>query len=119
MMSQGVIKMLPPGPASDKDIALAREGFPKAGADAAYLASFLRGMSKMSAFDAALSNAKAEWVSQDKQLGPATKDLSVYGVQVPQGTTLSDFANRFLTEKAADINGAAAVSGRGYMQFAK
>lgn len=118
LMSQGVMKMLPPGPASDKDVALAREGFPKANADSAYLASFLRGMAKLSAYDAALNNAKAEWVAANKSMRPAAADQEIYGVKVPRGTTFSDFSARFLKEKADEINTATIVSGREYMKYA-
>mgnify|MGYP007007271737 FL=1 len=118
LMSQGVMKMLPPGPASDKDVALAREGFPKANADSAYLASFLRGMAKISAFDAALNNAKSEWVAANKSMRPAVADQEIYGVKVPRGATFSDFSSQFLKAKADEINAATSVAGRGYMQYA-
>ncbi|MCX7589308.1 hypothetical protein, partial [Phenylobacterium sp. 58.2.17] len=47
------IKMLPPGPATDKDIEMALKGFPADTADSKSIASFLRGMAKMNQRDSA------------------------------------------------------------------
>ena len=118
IMSQGVVKSLPPGPASDKDIALAREGFPPATADAAYLASFLRGMAKLSAYDAALNNAKAEWAGNVQHLGKSKTDIEIGGVKVPAGTTFNEFVTQFMAKRADDILNAATVGQRGYMKYA-
>lgn len=118
LMGHGVMKMLPPGPASDKDVALAREGFPKANADAGYLASFLRGMAKISAYDAVLNNAKSEWAGAVQHLGRAKSDIEIDGVKVPAGTTFNEFARKYLAQRADQLNSAAVVGTRGYMRFA-
>ena len=118
MASQGVIKLLPPGPASDKDIENAKAGIPDANASPDVMSSYLRGMSKLSAYDAVLNNAKAEWVGQVQHLGRAKTDIVVDGTQVPAGTTFNDFARSYLASKADALNAAATVGGRGYMRFA-
>lgn len=118
MASQGVIKLLPPGPASDKDIANAKEGIPDANAAPDVMSSYLRGMAKLSAYDAVLNNAKAEWVGQVQHLGRAKTDIVVDGTRVPAGTTFNDFARSYLASKADALNAAATVGGRSYMRFA-
>lgn len=118
IMSQGVIKMLPPGPASDKDIALAREGFPPATADAKYLASFLRGMAKLQAYDSALSNAKSEWAGAVGHLGPTKSDVEVTGIKVPAGATFVDFAKQFIGKQAEGLAQSMQAGGRSYMRWA-
>lgn len=59
-------KNLPPGPASDKDIALALSGFPPENAPAEVIASFLTGASKMARIDQAFQSFKAEYISENK-----------------------------------------------------
>ena len=73
---------------------------------------------KISAFDAALNNAKSEWVAANKSMRPAVADQEIYGVKVPRGATFSDFSSQFLKAKADEINAATSVAGRGYMQYA-
>lgn len=119
LRATGVMKSLPPGPASDKDIQIASEGFPPANADAKYLASFLRGMAKTQAFDAALNNVKAEWVAEVGQLSRTKKDIEVSGVKVPAGTTFDAFSKQFLSQKADEFARDAQIQQRGYMRFAK
>ncbi len=59
-------KNLPPGPASDKDIALALSGFPPENAPAESIAVFLAGASKMAKIDNAFQTFKAEYISENK-----------------------------------------------------
>jgi len=116
------IKSLPPGPATDKDIMLAMKGFPPENADAATIASFLRGMAKMSQYEAVSESAKSEWVNSVGSLGRSTRDIEIGGVQVPKGTTYVDFARQFMDQRAQDLAAAQAgraVSGRGYMRWAQ
>ena len=58
------VKNLPPGVASDRDIALALEGFLPATANPKEVASFLRGLAKMSAFDEAFNVYKARYIDE-------------------------------------------------------
>lgn len=115
------IKSLPPGVATDKDIELALKGLPPETANAATLASFLRGMAKMSQYEAVAESAKSEWVNSVGSLGRATRDIDIGGIQVPKGTTYVDFARQFMDQRAQDLAAAQAgraVSGRGYMRWA-
>lgn len=114
----GVLKMLPPGPASDKDIQLAREGVPPATASPQVMAGYLRGMAKLAAYDAAMNSAKAEWVAQNKHQGNATRDLNVSGVQVPKGMTFAEFARQVVERKAAEITTQSTIQGASYGEWA-
>lgn len=91
LVNQQAVKNLPPGPASDKDILLAKQGFPPPSANAAYLESFLRGMAKMQTAVAASSDRKANWIAANGSLAPTRRDMDVGGVQVPAGTTFNEF----------------------------
>ena len=115
------LKMLPPGPASDKDIAMAMQGFPKETADAATMASFLRGMAKLNQYTAATENAKSEWVNAVGHLGKPKQDINVGGVNVPAGTTFADFASKYVGQQAGQLGvqqGQAQVPQRSYMKYA-
>ncbi|MEX5742530.1 hypothetical protein AB6B32_18585 [Acinetobacter baumannii] len=88
------IKMLPPGPATDKDIEMALKGFPSETADSKTIASFLRGMAKMNQRDAAYQQMQAEWINQVGNMGSTKRDVEVLGVKVPAGTTFNGYATK-------------------------
>lgn len=91
LVNAQAVKNLPPGPASDKDIALAKQGFPPDSASGEYLQSFLRGMAKMQSAVAAAADRKANWISANGSLAPVRRDTNIGGVMVPAGTTFSEF----------------------------
>lgn len=58
------VRNLPPGAASDADIALALKPFPSDNASGAQVASFLRGLSKLSAYNEQYNTFKANYISE-------------------------------------------------------
>jgi hypothetical protein len=114
------IKSLPPGVATDKDIELALKGIPPENANPATLASFLRGMAKMSRLDAVAESAKADWVSSNGSLGRARTDLDIGGIQVPRGASYVEFLRQYQGQQADALaagRATNAVAGRSYMRF--
>lgn len=91
LVNAQAVKNLPPGPASDKDILLAKQGFPPDSANTDYLASFLRGMAKMQQAVGASADRKANWIASNGSLAPVRRDTDVGGVMVPAGTTFNEF----------------------------
>lgn len=61
-----VVKNLPPGAASDADIALALAGFPTDNASGPQLASFLRGVAKLEERQADFNDFKADYISENR-----------------------------------------------------
>lgn len=117
-----VMSMLPPGSASDKDIAIAQKGFPSETADASTIASFLRGMAKIQQASSAVDSAKAEWVNSVGHLGKPKTDISIDGITVPAGTTFGDFIKGYLPKKSAQVGNQQTqqgVANRSYMRFAQ
>lgn len=115
------IKDLPPGVATDKDVSLALEGFPDPSADAGTISSFLRGVAKMNQVAAVSENAKAEWVNSVGHLGKARSDINIDGVNVPAGTTFTDFSRSYIDKKAQQRGAEqtqSQVQNRSYMRFA-
>jgi hypothetical protein len=91
------IKSLPPGVATDKDIELALKGIPPENANAATLASFLRGLAKMQDIDSYINNAKTDWLSQNNGLLTRAKGTFIAGdYAVNAGETFNDFAQRIV-----------------------
>jgi len=116
--SQGIMKALPPGPATDKDVALAMEGFPPPNADAKQLASFLRGMAKLQTYDAALNTAKAQWFGEVQHLGAAKRDIEIEGIKVPAGTNFPAFAKKYLESTATKTSNESTIKSAPYGVFA-
>lgn len=114
LINNAAIKSLPPGPASDKDIKIAREGFPSPTAPRDYIVSWLRGMAKMQDIAALNDNARAEWIAGNGTLGTAKRDLTVNGVQIPKGTSFVDFQRR-----SAATTRRQQMPERSYMEFAR
>jgi hypothetical protein len=113
------IKSLPPGVATDKDIELALKGIPPETANPATLASFLRGMAKMSQIEAVTEEAKADWVSSNGSLGRARSDIDIGGIQVPKGTSYPEFLRQYQEDKAESLaaeQAAKTLAGRGYLR---
>lgn len=94
------LKMLPPGPASDKDIAFVMKGFLPESADAQTLANFLRGMEKIQIYTSSLEDAKSQWVNSVGHLGKPKTDIEIDGISVPAGATFSDFSAQYIDSMA-------------------
>lgn len=106
--NSNIIQNLPPGVASDRDIAMFSEGFPGANAAPETVAGFLRGMAKASRFVEASSNAEAEWMGYNRSKGNARVPMVIKGVEVQPGMTYGDFQSKIAakvqqTEKAPAI----------------
>lgn len=80
---------------SDTDLKTALAGIPPSNSSPQQLASFMRGMAKMQDMDAALNNAKTDWLTQNKgQLGRARTGFMAGDYSVNQGETYADFSAR-------------------------
>lgn len=101
--NSNIIQNLPPGVASDRDIAMFSEGFPGANAAPETVAGFLKGMAKASRFVEAQSKAEAEWMGYNRSKAPARAPMVIQGVQVQPGMSYSDFQGEIVKR----ANGAA------------
>lgn len=94
LRSAEVSKMLPPGAASDADVAQALSGFLPETANAKELAAFMRGLAKLNNYQAQIEEARSEWAGAVGNLGKAARDVEIGGVAVPAGTTFAEFVKR-------------------------
>jgi hypothetical protein len=105
LRNTAAIKSLPPGPATDKDIAMALSGFPSDTARADDLARFLRGMAKLQDVDASISNAKTDWLAQNNGTLTRAKNTFVAGdYSTKPGETFNDFAQRIVGDVSKRYN---------------
>lgn len=105
------VKNLPPGSASDKDVAFALKGFPAASTQPEFIAQFLRGVAKLQTLSAAADDRKANWISTNGNLGTAKRDLDVGGMRVPAGTTFGEF-----NKNAVKVDAKGELPQRGYLE---
>lgn len=103
-------KLLPPGPASDKDIEFARKGIPSETDNPTVMARWLRGMAKMESNNAKFNEFKSEWMSANGNPGQSDRNRSIMGLDIKQGESLNSAAKRFLSSGSADGNTQSQIS---------
>lgn len=102
VLSKDMLSMLPPGPATDKDVALARKTVMKATANPQELAQSLEAAARLQDKAATFQQAKSEYVTQNGGLGKARRDIDIGdGVTVPAGTSFGDAMR--IAGKAASV----------------
>lgn len=85
-----VVKNLPPGAASDADVALALSGFLPTNAKPEAVASFLRGIAKLSKINGEYQSFKANYLAENKGPSGMLKAWKAYSKEsVPAGSTMS------------------------------
>lgn len=107
--------MLPPGPASDKDIINAQAGFLKETANPAEIASWLRGMAKLQDYQAKYEDARAEWAGAVGHLGKAGQDIDINGRKVAANTTFTDYLRQTLASPGPATQEPAPAKATGYL----
>jgi hypothetical protein len=81
---------LPAGSASDKDVAMVREGYPD-NVNSKTLTQFFRGTAKVKLIQAQTQSNTAEWLTMNGTLGPARAPMTVGGRAVKPGETFTKF----------------------------
>ncbi|HAI9748520.1 TPA: acyltransferase [Escherichia coli] len=95
-------KLLPPGPASDKDIEFARKGIPSETDNPMVMARWLRGMAKMESNNAKFNEFRSEWMSANGSPGQSDRNRKIMGMDVKKGESLNSAAKRFLSSSYGD-----------------
>lgn len=95
LRNSAAISALPPGPATDKDIALAMSGFPTETGDPQIIARFLRGIAKMKDIESSVESARGEWMANNKGLlNRAKTGFTAGDFAVNAGETFPDLTKR-------------------------
>jgi hypothetical protein len=96
------IKLLPPGPASDKDVEFVRKGFPKPTDPPEYVATWLDTYARVQRTAGNASERQGNWMAANGgSLGPARSDINVGGVTVRAGTTFTAFNKSGVTQESS------------------
>lgn len=91
MLLKGALQNLPVGAASNKDVQVVREGFPKNTGNHEAVANWMESFSKVQKAMATREEMQSQWISTFGQPGIANRDAEVNGVPVPRGTTFPNF----------------------------
>lgn len=95
LRNTAALSELPPGPASDKDIAFALSGFPTETGNPQVIARFLRGMAKLKEIESSVENARGEWMANNKGLlNRAKTGFTAGDFAVNAGETFPDLTKR-------------------------
>lgn len=95
LRNTAALSELPPGPASDKDIAFALSGFPTETGNPQVIARFLRGMAKLKEIESSVENARGEWMANNKGLlNQAKTGFTAGDFAVKAGETFPDLTKR-------------------------
>jgi hypothetical protein len=95
-----IVRNLPPGPATDRDISTVAEGYLKATASPERMESYLRGIEKLRRIEGELEYGKADWLSKNGSLQRARGAMQAGNYEVKPGESFVDFKKRV----AGDIN---------------
>lgn len=90
----GMLQNLPPGPATDKDIALVAKGFPQQSASDQAKADFLDSFAKVQRNIALAKDLKAAWISANGHVGTLSRDIEFDGKTYAAGTTYGQALKR-------------------------
>jgi hypothetical protein len=95
-----IVRALPPGPATDRDIELISRGFPGENASADSITAFLSAASRMAAYEADYNRFKAMFMDANRgSMGRANRTIEIDGVTIPAGTDMSSAFRRVITPR--------------------
>ena len=96
IVNSQVLKFLPPGPATDRDVALAREGAPSTWDDPEIVANWLDANARLERRNAQFNEFKSEWMSANGNPGQSRKDGQILGQDIRKGESLGSAAKRYM-----------------------
>ena len=91
LVADNVIKNLPPGAASDKDISLIQGGFPSENSSPQTLVNFLGAVSRVQRAAQASRNDESEYLARNRSLGVARVPMTINGIAVNPGESYGQF----------------------------
>ena len=95
-----VVRALPPGPATDRDIQLISRGFPGENSSSEEIQQFLSAASRMAAYEADYNRFKAMFMDANRgSMGRANRTIEIDGVTIPAGTDMSSAFRRVITPR--------------------
>jgi hypothetical protein len=105
VLNSQALKFLPPGPATDRDMELAREGVPTNMDDPSLVSNWLKAQARNERRVAAFNDFRAEWISAQGNPGQAKADANISGLDVRKGDSFASAAKRYMKQAEADLGG--------------
>lgn len=107
-LNSQALKYLPPGPATDRDVELAREGVPTNMDDPALVARWLKAQARNEKRSALFNDFRAEWISAQGNPGQAKESANISGVDVKKGESFASAAKRYMAQAEVQVTGGSA-----------
>jgi hypothetical protein len=100
LRSSEVVRALPPGPATDRDIQLFSRGFPSPEADVDTIKQFLQSVARMAAYEADYNRFRGMFMDANSgSMGRARRSFEIDGVTIPAGADMSSAFRRVITPR--------------------
>jgi hypothetical protein len=95
-----VVRALPPGPATDRDIQLIASGFPGENGSTEEIQQFLSAASRMAAYEADYNRFRGMFMDANRgSMGRAQRSFEIDGVTIPAGADMSSAFRRVITPR--------------------
>jgi hypothetical protein len=95
-LTSQVLANLPPGALSNAEQDQLRKGFPKATDSGESIAAYLRTVQKAYQMREVFADIRGQWAAANGMSGPARRDFTIEGIEVPRGTTFLNFARSYV-----------------------
>ncbi|EOZ7646183.1 phage DNA ejection protein [Escherichia coli] len=97
LVNSQVLKFLPPGPATDKDVQIVRQGAPTDMDNPETVARWLDAMANLERRNAQFNEFKAEWMSANGNPGQSRNGGQILGLDVKKGESLGSAVKRYMS----------------------
>ncbi|ELM4376011.1 TPA: phage DNA ejection protein [Escherichia coli] len=97
LVNSQVLKFLPPGPATDKDVEIVRQGAPTDMDNPETVARWLDAMANLERRNAQFNEFKAEWMSANGNPGQSCNGGQILGLDVKKGESLGSAVKRYMS----------------------
>ncbi|WP_156174636.1 phage DNA ejection protein [Citrobacter sp. BIDMC108] len=105
LVNNQVLRFLPPGPATDRDVEIVRQGAPTDMDNPEVVARWLDAMSNLERRSAQFNDFKAEWMSANGNPGQSRNGGQVLGMDVQKGESLGSAAKRYMANNPISAPG--------------
>ncbi|EHP4778560.1 phage DNA ejection protein [Escherichia coli] len=97
LVNSQVLKFLPPGPATDKDVEIVRQGAPTDMDNPETVTRWLDAMANLERRNAQFNEFKAEWMSANGNPGQSRNGGQILGLDVKKGESLGSAVKRYMS----------------------
>lgn len=98
LVNNQVLRFLPPGPATDRDVEIVRQGAPTDMDNPEVVARWLDAMSNLERRSAQFNDFKAEWMSANGNPGQSRNGGQILGMDIQKGESLGSAVKRYMAQ---------------------